>query len=220
MRSPGPRGLVAAGAACAALAACGGAGHSADDLHEALLEEFEDSVLSEDQSESGTYAELASVQAADELRDEVEADNPECLDAGREWGQLDEVRSAEAAMGLYGRDQESITHVLLDITPEVAEEALASRTPEECRSYEVTNANGDVHHYTTTPLDLELDGTDSHAYLVEAEIEESVSVLMYSLVYDGDGYLGMTTVMGAEAQEETLADFAEAARRYEEERLG
>jgi hypothetical protein len=206
--------------ACATLTACGGSGHSADDLQEALLAEFEDSALSEDQSEAGTYSELQSVQAADQLRDEVEADNPECLDAGREWGRLDEVRSAESAMGVYGRDQESITHVLLDVPPEVAEEALAARTPEECSNFEVTNADGGVHHYTTTPLDLEIDGTDSHAYLVEAEIDESTSVLMYSLVYEGDGYLGMTTVMGTEAQEETLVDFADAARRHEEEQLG
>lgn len=210
----------ALGALALLAAGCGGVPpHSAEELHEALLPEFEDAERSEEQTEMGVYSELNSVQDAEELRAAANLDKPECLDTGKQWSQLDEVRDAEAAVATYGREGEFITHMLLDTTPEAASEAIDTRPAEECRSYEATNEDGTVSSYTVSDIDIDGIGEDSYTFRVETE-SEGTTVLMYSLVYQGEGYLGMTTVLGPGASEETLADFTAAAQAHEADVLG
>lgn len=221
MRSAGSRVLVAFGAlgATTLLATGCGSAHSAEELHDALLTEFEDAQLAEEQTETGTYEELTAVQESEAMRAAVELDKPECADSASGWNQLEAVRSANAAVGIYGREGEYITHILLEASSETAQEALAARPPEECREYEATNADGSVSSYSVTDIDLTDVGSGSHAFLVETEAE-GTEVLMYSLVYEGDGYLGMTTVLGTEAAEDTLVNFADNALEHEAAVLG
>ncbi|QVQ50557.1 hypothetical protein J4H86_16815 [Spiractinospora alimapuensis] len=201
------------------LAAGCGSDHSPEELHDALLTEFEDAVLAEDQTETGVYEELTTVQESEALRSSVELDKPECANTASEWNELEEVRSANAAVGVYGREGEYITHILLDASSDTAQEALDARPPEECQEYEATNADGSVSSYSVSDLDLSDVGSGSYAFLVETEAQDT-TVLMYSLVYEGDGYLGMTTVLGTEASEDTLVNFTETALEHEASVLG
>ncbi|MDS1271490.1 hypothetical protein RIF23_14420 [Lipingzhangella sp. LS1_29] len=196
----------------------GGGSYTTDELHDALLPEFEDASRVADQDETGRYAELSAVQQVDELRQDTELDKPECLDATEQWTQLDEVRNAPSALASYGREGEAITHALVDVDSATADEVIAIRPPEECSSYEATDPDGATTTYELDEIDVaELE--DSFALEVHAESDEH-SVRMYSLVYRGTDHVGMTSVLGPEASPETLVDFARAAHEHEEQTLG
>lgn len=192
--------------------------HTEEELHEALLPEFQDAGRVAEQDETGRYAELTAVQQNDELREEVELNKPECLDAVEQWTQMDAVRSAPSALASYGREGEAITHALLGVDGETAADVVATRPPDECSTYEATDPEGSNTSYELEELDVsELD--DAYALEVHAEGDDH-SIRMYSLVYRGTEHVGMTSVLGPEATDETLVDFAQAAHEHAEENLG
>ncbi|GAA3737462.1 hypothetical protein HDA32_005436 [Spinactinospora alkalitolerans] len=190
-------------------------------LNEAQMVQFGEADLLADQSETGTYAQLASVRRTEELREDTELDKPQCMDAVNQWGRLPEVREAPASVASFGGPGATITHTLIGLSEQAAVKALDAAPPEECASYEATVENGLKAPYTLRDLDLATVGEESRAFVVETEVQGE-PVLLYGMVYRNGDYLGSTSVLGpdADALEDTLVEFSEAALEREEKVLG
>ncbi|PSK96336.1 hypothetical protein CLV63_112221 [Murinocardiopsis flavida] len=207
----------------AALAGCGsggvqGAGVTATDLGEAQLTEFSGTKPVPDQTESGAYAKLDTVQQTEKLREATTLDKPACLDAVNQWGGLKEVRSAPTSLATFSTGRTTITHMLVHLPGEPAKKALDINPPKDCSAYQSTSANGTKSTYSMRTLDLPTFGEESRAFLVETKVGKQ-RVKMYNLVYRHGEYLGTTTVLGPEDAEEMLREFTEAAVERESEVL-
>lgn len=220
LRTPRSATVAALGAALCLASGCAaeGATVSPEELGSALLPEFEDTEQL-NEHEVGLYGELESVQYAEELRASADLDKPECMDAAAQWRELEEVRSAPTALASYAREGEAITHTLVAVDDATAEEALEMRPSEECRIYQAMDEEGSTTTYEVSDLDVAEVGQGSYASVVETEVEGG-PVRMYSMLYHGAEHLGMTTVLGTDAREETLLAFAQAAEEHEAEILG
>lgn len=208
----------------AALAGCGSdggvqrAGVTAADLGEAQLTEFGKTRPVEDQTESGTYAKLATVQQTEKLRDATTLDKPRCLDAVNQWGGLKEVRSAPASQATFSAGETTVTHMLVHLPGAPAKKALDINPPEDCATYQATAADGTKSTYSMSALDLPTFGEQSKAFLVETEVKKQ-PMKLYNLIYRNGDYLGTTSVLGPENAEDMLREFTEAAIERESEVL-
>ncbi len=194
----------------------------ANKLDEAQLAQFDDVEVDPEQSESGTYAELGSTSQAAELREGTELDKPDCKNAVDPWGQLSEVRDAPASKATYPREAGPITHTLIEVSEDAAEEAVNTEPPAECESYTATLEDGTTTAYTIRDLDMETVGDASRAFVVDAE-SEGESVHMYNLIYHNGDHLAAVSALGTEDEAtytETLQEFAQNAVEREEEILG
>ncbi|GAA4895250.1 hypothetical protein [Streptomonospora salina] len=219
--------------AVSAAAACGGGGgtqgeeedgggasgaQAAERLHEAQMAQFGDAKVVPDRSELGVYSQLSTTRRTDRLRESSDLDKPQCIDAANQWGELPAVRDAPTSLATFARGDDTITHTLVQVPEETAEKAVAAEPPEECASYEVTMEDGSTTSYRLEEIDVEQVADGSRAFAVETEIDGD-TVWLYSLVYRNGGYLGTTTVLGPNADEdyrETVAAFTEKAVEREQ----
>ncbi|WP_116244604.1 hypothetical protein [Nocardiopsis sp. FIRDI 009] len=215
-----------------ALTACGSAeedqpaadpnAEAAARLHEAQPTSVRDATLLPEGSESGTYAELATVQYSEQVRDSTEIDKPECVDAANRWGDLDGVREAPASVAAYEWPEGSVSSMLVETDEETADEAMAIEPPASCESYNATYADGTSSEYGVRDLDMPEMGDESRAFLIEVRTGEEES-RMLSVMYRNGSLLGMTSILGGgdEADyEEMLTAFTEAAIARQDQMLG
>ncbi|MFI6576724.1 hypothetical protein ACIBFB_13050 [Nocardiopsis sp. NPDC050513] len=208
-----------------ALSACGSGGEEQEQaaadpnaeaaarLHEAQPTSFRDATLLPEGSESGTYAELATVQYSEQVRESTEIDKPECVDAANRWGDLDSVRAAPASVAAYEWPGGSVSSVLVELDEEEAAEAMGVEPPSSCTTYSATYADGTSSEYGVRELDMPGIGDESRAFLVEVRTGDEASHML-SLLYRNGGLLGATSVLGSgdvAEYEDMLAGFTEAA---------
>ncbi|MDA8370643.1 MAG: hypothetical protein M0026_12380 [Nocardiopsaceae bacterium] len=195
---------------------------AAAELEKAQLDQFGDAKLIPEQSEQGIYAELDATQRAEKLRESIELDKPECMDAVNQWGQLPEVREAAASLAAFARDSDTITHTLIQVPEETAKEALDTTPPSECSTYQATLDDGTTSSYTVEDIDMETVADDSRAFSVTTDTGED-QMELHTLIYRNGDYLAATSIAGPNENgdyAETLAAFAKKALERENEVLG
>lgn len=192
---------------------------TAADLGQAQLTEFKDAKPVPDQTESGSYAKLETVQQAERLRKATTLDKPACMDAVNQWGGLEEVRSAPTSLATFTTRDTTITHMLVHLPGGAARKAVDIAPPEDCDTYQATAADGTKSSYSLSALDLPTVGDESRAFLVETEVNDRPTKL-YSLIYRQGDRLGTTSVLGPDDAEALLREFTDAAVQREEELLG
>lgn len=224
-------GTGAAAAAVLVLAACGGTdsgtetdpgADAAAELHSAQLTQFRDATQIPESLEVGAYADLATVQYAEQARATAELDKPECQDAVDGWGQLEEVRRAPASLAAFEWESGSISHMLIRLSSTTADTALEKVPPQECSEYTATHEDGTTATYTVRHLDLDQIGDGSRAFVVEIGQEEGPAYL-YNLLYRNGDHLGTTSLLGPEDEEdyeEMLVAFSEAALERQSQVFG
>lgn len=236
--SPGRPGSLRSSALAAALpvalllSACGGGqdaqetapeGETAAALHETQPMHVRDATLAAESSESGTYSELATVRYSEQVRAATELDKPECLDAANQWTALDGVRDAPASVAAYEWSEGAVTHMLVRLDEETAEEALSATPPRSCDAYSATHEDGTVSEYAVEELpEMPRIADSSRALAVEVDSASETS-RMFSLMYRNGGLLGTTSVVGAgelRDYEQMLVEFSEAAVERQRQMLG
>jgi len=211
--------------ALAAAAACGGAtgdeGAGGEDpnadaakrLHSAQLAQFRGAKVAPKRSELGTYSRLTTTKRTDKLRKNAELDKPECMEAANQWGELSEVREAPTSLATYARGDDTITHTLIEVPAETAQQVVGAEPPKDCESYEATMEDGSTTSYRLEEVDMETVGDGSRAFAVETSLGDE-EVWLYSLVYRNGDHLGMTSMLGPNAEDdyrETISEFTEKA---------
>ncbi|MDT0301833.1 hypothetical protein [Streptomonospora wellingtoniae] len=221
-----------AAVALAAATACGGAqGDDSDSgdpradeaqrLHKAQLVQFEEAKVVPQRSEAGTYAELSTTKQTDKLRKTAELDKPQCMDATNQWADLPEVRKAPTSLATFARGDDTITHTLIEVPEETAEEVVSASPPEGCDSYKATIKDGSTTSYRLQEVEVEEIADGSRAFAVETAIGGE-KVWLYRLVYRNGGYLGTTAVLGPDSEKdyrETVSAFSRAAVEREDKLL-
>ncbi|MUL41352.1 hypothetical protein FZ103_09205 [Streptomonospora sp. PA3] len=238
MEHPLPARRAAASAlaviAVAAAAACGGAqgaeggdarkdpgAEAAQRLHEAQLLQFREAKVVPERSETGTYAELSTTKRTDKLRESTELDKPQCMEAANQWADLPEVRKAPTSLATFARGDDTLTHTLIKVPEETAEEVVAAEPPKGCDSYTATMKDGSTTSYRLMKVETEPVADGSRAFAVETSLGGE-TVWLYSLVYRNGGYLGTTTMLGPDSEDdyrETVAAFTEKAVERQEKVL-
>ncbi|MFC7328163.1 hypothetical protein [Marinactinospora rubrisoli] len=187
-------------------------------LHQAQMVQYGSAKLLADQSESGSYARLATVRATERLRETTESDRPDCLDAVNRWARMAEIRDAPASFAVFGDDEGTISHLLLKPPEGIAAQALAAEIPPECGSYTATSEDGTTSAFTIEPLEIDTVADGSRAAVVETRMGGD-TVLLHTLLYRYGDYLGSTSVLApadrAADGEEILVGFTEAALERE-----
>ncbi|GAA4935340.1 hypothetical protein GCM10023224_15070 [Streptomonospora halophila] len=218
--------------ALAAATACGGAqgddseggdarAGEAQRLHKAQLVQFEKAKVVPQRSETGTYSELSTTKQTDKLRKTAELDKPQCMDAANQWADLPEVRKAPTSLATFARGDDTITHTLIAVPEETAEEVVSASPPEGCDSYKATMKDGSTTSYRLKEVDMEQIADGSRAFAVETAIGGE-KVWLYSLVYRNGGYLGTTTALGPNSEDDyrdTVAAFTREAVEREDRLL-
>jgi hypothetical protein len=203
------------------VSACGGGdaetggpgSEAAARLHDAQVLHLHDATLMPEGSESGVYSELVTVQYSEEVRASTELDKPECVDAANRWGDLDGVQEAPASIAAYEWSEGALSHMLVELDPAVAEEAIATEPPESCASYSATYEDGTSSDYGVSELDLPEFADESRAFAIEVSSEEGRNN-MYSVMYRNGDLLGTTSILGSggiEDYEDMLVEFTEAS---------
>ncbi|MBV2364353.1 hypothetical protein ACFPZ0_12230 [Streptomonospora nanhaiensis] len=206
-------GAALAVAAVLALSACGGTegggsaaeadpnAEAAAQLNQAQLVQYGEAAIVPEHSEMGTYSRLVSTRQTERLRESTTLDKPECMDAVNAWGRLPEVRDAPASLATFARGRDTISHTLLRVPAEAAEQALSTSVPEGCGRYEAVLEDGTTASYRLEELDVAQVADGSRAFAVETEVEGE-TVWMYGLLYRNGDHLGATSVLGPNAEDD------------------
>jgi hypothetical protein len=211
--------------AVAGLAACGGGSSStaassstgtaaangaltAANLREALLTRV-NGVAAAAPASSGTYASMQS--AASKATSGVAVTPKTCTQAATVGFNSATLGTSPAAAVTFRVGTNGVSEVLIASSAKSAATVLAGQVPAECAQYKET-VGGKTYSYNLK--EKTINGVGQQARVMNVYPATAKSDQMWSLVYQGKGFVGTVTVVGPNATEQAVTELGKQAYAY------
>jgi hypothetical protein len=170
---------------------------TSDQLKSALLAKV-NGVKPASAAESGDYGTLPDVQSSKQTMNGVKVKPAKCAQATQTGFNSAAFRHAPASVVTFRVGQDGVSEVLVASTPAAAAIALGNTLPAGCDHYSAT-VDGKTFRYTVKESPLSGLGQKARALNVKAAGYTSVDV--WSVVYQGAGFVGAVTMVGPGSSE-------------------
>jgi hypothetical protein len=121
------------------------------------------------------------------------------------------LSGAPAAAVTFRVGTNGVSEVLIGSTATSASNALAGHVPAECSSYQETVAG---KTYTYGLQEKAISGIGKQARLLNLHADSAKSDEMWSLIYQGNGFIGTVTVIGPNASKQAVTQLGQQAYAY------
>jgi hypothetical protein len=161
--------------------------------------------------EAGSYSSLPDVKATQRSMHSVSVTPKACAQAtvtGFNPAALAEVPAAAVAFRVGGN---GISEVLASPTVSVADSALGNKIPAECEHYQAT-VSGKTFRYSVT--ESPVSGIGRQARVLSVRTVGYPDDDVWSVLYQGSGFIGTVTVVGPSASEIVVRELAQQAYEY------
>jgi hypothetical protein len=159
-------------------------------------------------AESGNYGTLPDVQSSKQTMNGVKVTPAKCAAAAQTGFNSPTFATAPASVVTFRVGRDGVSEVLVSTPPQAANNALGSTLPAGCAHYSAT-VDGKTFRYTVREAPFSGLAQQARALNVKAAGYSSVDV--WSVVYQGAGFVGAVTMVGPDASEQGVKDLAKSA---------
>lgn len=162
-------------------------------------------------AESGNYAALPEVQASRQATRGVSVNPKACARAALTGFDSAVLASAPAAAVTFRVGGNGVSEVLVAPATAAAASALGSRVPAMCEHYTAT-VGGKTYRYTVR--ESAVGGIGQQARVLNVQTAGYPADQIWSIVYQGTGFVGAVTVVGPNASEAAVRELGLQAYSY------
>jgi hypothetical protein len=218
-------GMLLVPAAVVVVAGCGGGGSSsaassstasssangaltAATLREALLTRV-NGVAAAAPASSGTYASMQA--ASNKAASGVQVSPKACTQAATTGFNSAALSASPAAAVTFRVGTNGVSEVLIGSSAASAATVLAGKVPAECAKYTETVAG---KTYTYDLKEKSISGVGEQARVLNVSAASAKANEVWSLVYQGKGFIGTVTVVGPNATEQAVTELGQQAYAF------
>jgi hypothetical protein len=198
-----PSATVTAGMAAAA----GPGAYTASQLKSALLTRI-GGARPAAAAEAGDYGTLPDVQTSRQTMKGVRIIPARCAAATAEGFGSASFSQAPAALVTFRVGRDGVSEVLISATSQLAATALSARLPAGCAHYQA-EVDGKTFRYSVR--EAALGGLADRARALSVKAAGYSEVDVWSVIYQGRGFVGVVTMVGSDASEQGARQLASAA---------
>jgi len=159
-------------------------------------------------AESGDYGTLHDVQTSKQTMNGVKVTPARCAQASQTGFNSAAFTHAPASVVTFRVGQDGVSEVLVSTTPDAAATALGDTLPAGCDHYSAT-VDGKTFRYTVK--ESPLSGLAQKARALNVKAAGYASVDVWSVVYQGTGFVGAVTMVGPDSSEAGVKTLAQEA---------
>jgi hypothetical protein len=159
-------------------------------------------------AESGDYGTLHDVQTSKQTMNGVKVTPARCAQASQTGFNSAAFTHAPASVVTFRVGQDGVSEVLVSTTPDAAATALGNTLPAGCDHYSAT-VDGKTFRYTVK--ESPLSGLAQKARALNVRAAGYASVDVWSVVYQGTGFVGAVTMVGPDSSEAGVKTLAQQA---------
>ena len=159
-------------------------------------------------AESGDYGKLPDVQTSKQTMNGVKVTPAKCAQATETGFNSAAFAHAPASVVTFRVGQDGVSEVLVSTTPDAATTALGDTLPAGCAHYSAT-VDGKTFRYTVR--EAPLSGLAQKARALNVRAAGYASVDVWSVVYQGTGFVGAVTMVGPDSSEAGVKTLAQEA---------
>jgi hypothetical protein len=193
-----------------AAAASSNGAFTAATLRGALLTRV-NGVMADAPASSGKYASLPTASAAKQAASAVQVTPKACAGTVTAGFNPTALAGAPAAAVTFRLGTDAASEVLIASSANSASTALAGRVPAECARYEAKVA-GKTFTYGTK--EEAIAGIGEQAQILNVHAVGAKSDDLWSLIYQGTGFVGTVTVVGPNASEQAVKELGKQAYAF------
>ena len=159
-------------------------------------------------AESGDYGKLPDVQTSRQTMNGVKVTPAKCAQATETGFNSAAFAHAPASAVTFRVGRDGVSEVLVSTTPDAASTALGGTLPAGCAHYSAT-VDGKTFRYTVH--EAPLSGLAQKARALNVKAAGYASVDVWSVVYQGTGFIGAVTMVGPDSSEAGVKTLAQEA---------
>jgi hypothetical protein len=159
-------------------------------------------------AEAGDYGKLPDVQTSKQTMNGVKVTPAKCAQATETGFNSAAFAHAPASVVTFRVGRDGVSEVLVSTTPDVAATALGDTLPAGCAHYSAT-VDGKTFRYTVH--EAPLSGLAQKARALNVKAAGYASVDVWSVVYQGTGFVGAVTMVGPDSSEAGVKTLAQEA---------
>ena len=159
-------------------------------------------------AESGDYGKLPDVQTSKQTMNGVKVTPAKCAQATQTGFNSAAFTHAPASVVTFRLGQDGVSEVLVSAAPDAAATALGDTLPAGCAHYSAT-VDGKTFRYTVK--ESPLSGLAQKARALNVKAAGYASVDVWSVVYQGTGFVGAVTMVGPDSSEAGVKTLAQEA---------
>jgi hypothetical protein len=159
-------------------------------------------------AESGDYGKLPDVQTSKQTMNGVKVTPAKCAQASQTGFNSAAFTHAPASVVTFRVGQDGVSEVLVSAAPDAAATALGDTLPAGCAHYSAT-VDGKTFRYTVK--ESPLSGLAQKARALNVKAAGYASVDVWSVVYQGTGFVGAVTMVGPDSSEAGVKTLAQEA---------
>jgi hypothetical protein len=167
-------------------------------------------------AESGNYGTLPDVQTSKQTMNGVKVTPAKCAQATQTGFNSAAFAHAPASVVTFRVGRDGVSEVLVSTPPQVANSALGDTLPADCEHY---SATVDSKTFRYTVHESPLSGLAQQARALNVEAAGYASVDVWSVVYQGAGFVGAVTMVGPDASEQGAKALAQSAYTHASQAL-
>jgi hypothetical protein len=167
-------------------------------------------------AEDGYYGSLPDVQTSKQTMNGVKVNPARCAQATQTGFNSAAFAHAPASVVTFRVGRDGVSEVLVSTPPQTAATALGDTLPAGCEHYSAT-VDGKTFRYTVR--ESALSGLAQQARELNVKAAGYASVDVWSVVYQGSGFVGAVTMVGPDASEQGVKDLAQAAYAHASQAL-
>jgi hypothetical protein len=202
--SPGPAGAATAQSASAAASPLA---FTPAELRNALLAKVNGEKPAAP-AESGDYGSLPDVQSSKQTMNGVKVTPAKCSSAAQTGFNSAVFTHAPASVVTFRVGRDGVSEVLVSTPAATAADALGDNLPAGCEHYSAT-VDGKTYRYTVH--ESAFSGLAQQARALNVKAAGYTSVDVWSVVYQGAGFVGAVTMVGPDSSEQGVKDLAKSA---------
>src|SRR6266568_8122861 len=162
-------------------------------------------------AEAGDYGALPDVKTSKQTMHGVKVTPAKCAQATVTGFNSAAFTHAPASVVTFRVGRDGVSEVLVSATPEISSAAFGHKLPAGCTHYTAT-VQGRIFRYSVK--EAPLSGLASQARALNVKAAGYAQVNVWSVVYRGNGLVGVVTIVGPDASEAAAKNLASQAYAY------
>src|SRR6266568_1593520 len=162
-------------------------------------------------AQAGNYGALPDVKTSKQTMHGVKVTPAKCAEATVTGFNSAAFTHAPASVVTFRVGRDGVSEVLVSATPEISSAAFGHKLPAGCTHYTAT-VQGRIFRYSVK--EAPLSGLASQARALNVKAAGYAQVNVWSVVYRGNGLVGVVTIVGPDASEAAAKNLASQAYAY------
>ena len=167
-------------------------------------------------AEAGDYGALPDVQTSKNTMNGVKVTPAKCAEATVTGFNSAAFTHAPASVVTFRVGRDGVSEVLVSATPEISSAAFGHKLPAGCTHY-TAMVQGRIFRYSVK--EAPLSGLANQARALNVKAAGYAQVNVWSVVYGGNGLVGVVTIVGPDASEAAAKNLASQAYAYASQSL-